>query len=180
MKYLIKFLIIFYSIQSNATTLNDRVKENNSGDRIISTETKHNIPLPAIYIKKNDSSNDSGSSNSAVAAWANYAESPVSNEYYFHNIQTGGFFYAYFKNDFSKDAIWVTIESYTCIDNKNCEYNKENHDLSYYSYIQEYGQKYYATREMKEKGTFENEVVIILTSGDTVIKSTATNTVNIY
>jgi hypothetical protein len=53
MKYLIQFLIIFYSIQSNATTFNDKKKlKNNNGDRIISTETKHDIPLPEIYIKK--------------------------------------------------------------------------------------------------------------------------------
>jgi hypothetical protein len=111
---------------------------------------------------------------------ANYSESPVSNENYFHVIQIGSFFYVYFKNNFSKDAIWVTVEAYTCIDNKHCEYNKQNHDLGYYAAVQEYGTRYYATREMNEKGTFENEVIIILTAGDTIIKSTATSTVNIY
>jgi hypothetical protein len=119
-------------------------------------------------------------SNSAVATWANYAEDRVSQENDFHNIEIGGFFYLFFKNDFSKDPIWVTIDEYTCINNDNCMHVKSNYDIAYYSLIQSLGTHIFETHEMTKKGTFENEVGTSLKARDISQLSIATNTINIY
>jgi hypothetical protein len=188
MKYLVNFLIIFYltsAYAGNEKSDAEILKEFSDqihigkGARLVSQEIKRHVHKPDFKKKIN---NNISVSNSAVASWANYAESPVSKEGSYHDMETGGSYYIFFKNDFSQDPVWLTIEAYDCVNDidDDCIYIKDNYDLSYYSEISAWSIKLFETHEITIKGKFENELGVSLTSGETYLSSISTNTVNVY
>src|SRR5690348_13679091 len=116
-----------------------------------------------------------------LATYAYPATGPVSVEGYYHNITAKGLFTCYFPNYTDKiNPIKVVVESYMCIENDNCFYNKTNYDLKYGQAVA-CRSELFVTQEMRERGIFEDEAIVTIKSDhNDDLYSKAVNGVYIY